>query len=320
VPTARLSTMAGEEQVERLNIFNNFVSSLIPGVFKNRHSAKPQPLANIMNKHLSIIIFLFLNTFLFGQEVKTVPYLKERVYQVNLVDSTQKILIHEYTQDTLGNETSYCNYNFNEYLPFEIQKESANKVKEKGFRDYEYLNNRLVKTKVLDSDSNLIKQFVYLYDADGKVILVKQLNSKNELISQTKYKYNKDKNLIEEIIYNEKNRKDYKIQYKYSNGMLSEQIELDFDGRSTIICKYTYNQSRSLIIEEWSDPKEKSKEYTISFYHNGFLVRKIELDTDGTVVSEYKTTYYENGLEKTWKKINPFTGEIIEYQKSEYDY
>jgi len=266
------------------------------------------------------ILFLLIGNISFGQTVRTPSYSKETVYAVNPKDTAQKILSNIYIQDSCGNETSFIEYNFIDYLSFETQTESASKVKDKGFREYIYKTKcKPVIVRVLDKEKKLIKRFLYSYNSNDAVNQLTIVDSKDNQISRYKYEYDKKNRLVKEVRFDSKNISEYVTIYKYDKDTISKEIRIDKRDNDTLICNYSYNSRRQLIVEEWSDMAGRNKEFEFSTYNNLNKTREFFLNPEDNISREYKMTYYNNGLLRTWVQVDVITGEILKYQLSEYE-
>ena len=257
---------------------------------------------------------------LFGQTSKLPSYSKESVYAVNPADTTQKILIHIYTQDSCGNETSHTDFDYVDYLPFESQKGKSLAIKEKGFREYSYESKcKPTIVRVLDKDKKLLKRFLYKYNKDNTLDELTIVDSNEKLLSKFKYQYSKTGRLIKETRYDIKNKADHITSYGYSNDTISIETRIDLTDNDTLICHYTYDNWKHLIVEEWSNNNGADKEFEISIYLNSLKLKELFLDEEGKA-REYRMTYYDNGLEKTWKQVDPVNGNIIDFEFHEYEF
>jgi len=266
------------------------------------------------------LLFLLIGHSSFGQRLRTVSYSKETVYAINPKDTSQKILLNIYIQDSCGNETSFIEYNFLDCQTFETQTESALKVKDQGFREYIYKNKcKPVIVNVLDKDKKQIKRFLYTYNYNGTVNQLTIVDSKGNQTSRYKYEYDNKKRLVKEIRFNSKNSRDYITIYDYGKDTIAKEIRIDKIDNDTLICYYSYNNRKQLIVEEWYDKTDGDKEFEFSIYDGFDKTREIYLSPGQGISREYRMTYYKNGLLKTWLQVDVITGEILEYQLSEYD-
>jgi len=267
---------------------------------------------------LAFLILAMTTRTVFGQGTKLPSYSTKLVYAINSADTTQRMLIETYTQDSCGNETSYCEFDYIDYNPFESQRVRAKKIKDMGFREYSYASKcKPTVVRILDKDKKLVNSFLYSYNKDSTIGQLIILNGNGKQHSKFKYEYNNG-NLISEIRYNEEDKPDYITTYKYGNGLKSEETRVDLDMKDTLVCHYTYNFRKELIVEEWSKLNESGKEFEISFYENFQKLKEIFMDEDGKV-REYRMTYYPNGLKKTWKQVDYITGNILTYECYEYE-
>lgn len=271
-------------------------------------------------RNLILTFFAISSLTVLGQNRKLPPYSKELVYAINLIDTTQRILVHIYTQDTCGNETSYCDFDYTDYLPFELQKEQSLTVKDKGFREYSYKTScKPTIVRVLDKDKKLLKRFLYKYNGDNTLEELLIVDSNENQNSKFKYQYSKTGKLIKEIRYDSKNKADLVTNYYYKNDTISIETLIDLSDNDTLICHYTYNDRKQLIVEEWSSMDGSDKEFEFSIYSNSLKVKELFLDEEGKV-REYRMTYYSNGLERTWKQVDSVTGDILDYEFHEYEF
>ena len=73
-------------------------------------------------------------------------------------------------------------------------------------------------------------------------------------------------------------------------------------------------------MEEWSNIDGSDKEYEISVYQGLHKVKELFIDSGSGDVDEYRMTYYENGLERTWSKYDFISGEIVRMTFRRYEF
>ena len=266
-----------------------------------------------------IFIIIALPNLLFGQnplEVNRTEYL----YEVNPNDTAQKILTNIYIQDSCGNEIEYTDFQYSHYLPFEEQIANERIIENKGYRNYAYeLNCKQIEVKVLDGNKDLLKVFLNKYDKNGNELEFKVIDAKKNQVSLRQFEYNDENKLVKSIYYYKEDSVPSITMFTYKNDQLHNEFSINNYG-DTLISNYLYDINGNLIMSEWPNNNFSDKDYELSVYKNGRKIKELYIKSESGDIDEYRMTYYENGLERTWSEYDFISGEIVRMSLSRYEF
>ena len=260
--------------------------------------------------------------FSFVAQSNSHPKKTEYLYQVSLIDSSEMILSNIFVNDSCNNEIKSVKYRFSNRLTVDEQLPDNRVVEEIEYRKITYIDNCRPKTvKLFDRKMKEFKRFIYLYDANGNQIELTITDATGNQISRYTYEYDNFNNLTKKVRYDRLDKQDHVSLIEYSEGLRIKETRLNVGLNDTVYCLYRYNANHQLVSEEWYSSDECEVEFYYYIYDGQNKVREIYFDSsDAKESREYRMTYYNNGLEKTWSEYDLYSGRIKDRTYSSYEF
>lgn len=252
-----------------------------------------------------------------GQDNHTHAYRQQQVYMVNPEDTSQRIRTHLYQYDHCGNEIYAVTYRYDDLQPFDSQLVSAKDTAIQEFSRYSYRNAcQPAELNIYDQDQALQKKITYSYVA-GRLDQTEIYNGQGLLQTRTMYYYDEQGRKINEMRFNARNKNDQTINYWYRDSVLYQTATINHTFNDTVTVTYQYNDQKKLVRKEWHIAGNTPYEGNAYTYQDGRLISEKVQDYDGKT-TEYRTTYYADGLIRTWQEIEHPSGTIRKYKYYEY--